>query len=47
MNVAADDYGYYLIDRRVHIHDLHATILHLPALIAKNSPTATTAATNA
>ncbi|MCA9262306.1 MAG: DUF1501 domain-containing protein [Planctomycetales bacterium] len=24
-----DDYGYYAVDRRVHMHDLHATILHL------------------
>jgi uncharacterized protein (DUF1501 family) len=26
---ATDDYGYYAIQDRVHIHDLHATILHL------------------
>ncbi len=25
---ATDDCGYYAIDRKVHIHDLHATILH-------------------
>ena len=24
-----DDYGYYAIEDKVHIHDLHATILHL------------------
>jgi hypothetical protein len=24
-----DDYGYYAQQNRVHIHDLHATILHL------------------
>jgi hypothetical protein len=26
---ATDDYGYYAIDKKVEIHDLHATILHL------------------
>ena len=26
---ATDDYGYYAVEDRVHIHDLHATILHL------------------
>lgn len=29
---ATDDYGYYSIQDRVHIHDLHATILHLLGL---------------
>jgi hypothetical protein len=24
-----DDYGYYSVENRVHMHDLHATILHL------------------
>jgi hypothetical protein len=24
-----DDYGFYLADQKVHIHDLHATLLHL------------------
>ncbi|MFN7924859.1 MAG: DUF1501 domain-containing protein [Bryobacteraceae bacterium] len=24
-----DDYGYYAVDKRVHFHDLHATMLHL------------------
>ncbi|HEU4420843.1 MAG TPA: DUF1501 domain-containing protein [Planctomycetota bacterium] len=24
-----DDYGYYTVDERMHVHDLHATILHL------------------
>ena len=24
-----DDYGYYAIEKKVHIHDLHATMLHL------------------
>lgn len=27
-----DDYGFYLADQKVHIHDLHATILHLMGL---------------
>jgi hypothetical protein len=27
-----DDYGYYAVDGKVHIHDLHATILHLMGL---------------
>lgn len=26
---ATDDYGYYATENKVHIHDLHATILHL------------------
>jgi hypothetical protein len=29
---ATDEYGYYAIDRKLHIHDLHATILHLLGL---------------
>ncbi len=29
---ATDEYGYYAIDNKVHIHDLHATILHLLGL---------------
>jgi hypothetical protein len=27
-----DDYGYYAIEDKVHVHDLHATILHLLGL---------------
>ncbi len=27
-----DDYGFYLADQKVHIHDLHATLLHLLGL---------------
>ncbi len=27
-----DDYGYYAVEGKVHIHDLHATILHLMGL---------------
>jgi hypothetical protein len=26
---ATDDYGYYAVQDKVHVHDLHATILHL------------------
>ena len=26
---STDDYGYYAVEDKVHIHDLHATILHL------------------
>ncbi len=29
---ATDDYGYYSVEDKVHIHDLHATILHLMGL---------------
>lgn len=29
---ASDDYGYYAISERTHVHDLHATILHLLGL---------------
>jgi hypothetical protein len=29
---ATDDYGYYSVEKKVHFHDLHATILHLLGL---------------
>jgi hypothetical protein len=29
---ATDEYGYYAVQNRVHIHDLHATLLHLMGL---------------
>src|SRR5439155_9548259 len=29
---ATDDYGYYAVKDKVHLHDLHATILHLLGL---------------
>ncbi len=29
---STDDYGYYAVDKKVHFHDLHATILHLLGL---------------
>ena len=29
---ATDDYGYYAVENKCHVHDLHATILHLLGL---------------
>ena len=29
---STDDFGYSAVDQAVHIHDLHATILHLLGL---------------
>jgi hypothetical protein len=29
---ATDDYGYYAVEKPVHIHDLHATLLHILGL---------------
>jgi len=29
---ATDEYGYYAVDRKMHIHDVHATIMHLLGL---------------
>jgi hypothetical protein len=29
---ATDDLGYFAVDKKVHVHDLHATILHLLGL---------------
>ncbi|MCA1702936.1 MAG: DUF1501 domain-containing protein, partial [Actinobacteria bacterium] len=29
---ATDDFGYRAVENRVHVHDLHATILHLLGL---------------
>ncbi|MEX0792126.1 MAG: DUF1501 domain-containing protein, partial [Pirellulaceae bacterium] len=29
---ATDDYGYFAVENKVHVHDLHATILHLMGL---------------
>ncbi len=29
---ATDDYGYYSVENRMHIHDLHATMLHILGL---------------
>ncbi|MCA9426510.1 MAG: DUF1501 domain-containing protein, partial [Candidatus Omnitrophica bacterium] len=26
---ATDDYGYFVVDKKVEIYDLHATMLHL------------------
>ena len=27
-----DDYGWHAVENRVHVHDLHATILHILGL---------------
>jgi len=29
---ATDDFGFAAVERKVHVHDLHATILHLMGL---------------
>ena len=29
---ATDDFGYKAVENKVHVHDLHATILHLMGL---------------
>jgi len=29
---ATDDYGYYATENKMHIHDLHATMLHLMSI---------------
>jgi hypothetical protein len=29
---ATDEYGYYAVEQRLHVHDLHATLLHLMGL---------------
>ncbi len=29
---ATDDYGYYAVENKMHINDLHATVLHLLGL---------------
>jgi hypothetical protein len=29
---ASDEFGYKAVDKRVHVHDLHATALHLMGL---------------
>lgn len=29
---ATDDYGYYAVEDKMHVNDLHATILHLLGL---------------
>ena len=33
---ATDEYGYFVVENKVHVHDLHATILHLLGLGHKN-----------
>ncbi|MFN9891796.1 MAG: DUF1501 domain-containing protein, partial [Acidobacteriota bacterium] len=29
---ATDEYGYFAVENKVHVHDLHATMLHLLGL---------------
>jgi hypothetical protein len=29
---STDDYGYYAVEDRMHVHDLHATLLHILGL---------------
>jgi Protein of unknown function (DUF1501) len=29
---ATDEFGYHAVENRMHIHDLHATLLHLMGL---------------
>ena len=29
---ATDEFGYFAVENKVHVHDLHATILHLLGL---------------
>jgi hypothetical protein len=29
---ATDEFGYYAVEDRMHIHDLHATVLHMLGL---------------
>lgn len=29
---STDEFGYYAVENKVHVHDLHATILHLLGL---------------
>ena len=29
---ATDEFGYHAVENRMHIHDLHATILHMMGL---------------
>ena len=33
---ATDEYGYFVVENKVHVHDLHATILHLLGIDHKN-----------
>ena len=39
-----DDYGYRAAVDKVHLHDMHATLLHLMGIDHTNSPTAMRAA---
>ena len=44
---ATDEFGFKAVEKPVHVHDLHATMLRCWASTTKNSPTATPAATSA
>src|SRR3954469_9592222 len=43
---ATDEHGIKAEVNKMHIHDLHATVLHLPAPTTPASPTTTAAATS-
>ena len=34
---STDEFGLTAVENRVHVHDLHATLLHIMGLIMKNS----------
>jgi hypothetical protein len=40
-----DELAMEAVDKRMHVHDLHATILHLMGLNHENSPSITAAET--
>jgi hypothetical protein len=44
---STDEFGDRAVDKKVHVHDLHATILALLGFDHKSLLTATTAATSA
>ena len=44
---ATDEFGWHAVEDKVHVHDLHATILHLMGIDHTSSPIATAAGTTA
>ena len=44
---ATDEFGFQAVENNVHVHDLHATILHLLGFDHSSSPSATPAAISA
>jgi uncharacterized protein (DUF1501 family) len=44
---ATDDFGWKVVDKPVHVHDIHATILYSWASTTPSSPSAPAAATSA